>query len=121
VRVLLATGAPLANAARLGARLRAALDGAAPAQLAAVRSRGLWFGLDLHPGARRDARAVCEQLLAAGVLAKDTHERTIRLAPPLTLTTGEADWLLERLLDVLSAPEPLRLAAPPPSPASFAA
>jgi acetylornithine/succinyldiaminopimelate/putrescine aminotransferase len=55
------------------------------------------------------------------VLAKDTHEHTIRLAPPLTLTTGEADWLLERLLDVLSAPERLRLAQAPQRPASFAA
>jgi ornithine--oxo-acid transaminase len=118
---LLATGEPQANAARLGARLRTALDAAAPAELHAIRSRGLWFGLDLHRAGPRDARAVCEQLLAAGVLAKDTHEHTIRLAPPLTLTTAEADWLLERLLGVLGAAEPLRLAAPPLGPASFAA
>jgi ornithine--oxo-acid transaminase len=118
---LLATGEPQANAARLGTRMRAALDAAAPAELAAIRSRGLWFGLDLHEGGRRDGRAVCEQLLGAGVLAKDTHEHTIRLAPPLTLTTDEADWLLERLLDVLTAPELLRVAAPPQHPASFAA
>jgi ornithine--oxo-acid transaminase len=118
---LLATGEPQANAARVGARLRAGLDAAAPAELAAVRSRGLWFGLDLHPGGRRDGRAVCEQLLAAGVLAKDTHEHTIRLAPPLTITGDEADWLLERLLDVLTAPERLPVAAAPRHPASFAA
>jgi ornithine--oxo-acid transaminase len=118
---LLATGEPQANAARLGARLRAALDAAAPPELAAIRSRGLWFGLDVHPGGRRDARAVCEQLLAAGVLAKDTHEHTIRLAPPLTLSTDEADWLIERLLDVLSSPERLRFPAVPQYPASFAA
>jgi ornithine--oxo-acid transaminase len=118
---LLATGEPQANAARLGARLRAALDAAAPAELVEIRSRGLWFGLDLHPRARRDGRAVCEQLLAAGVLAKDTHEHTIRLAPPLTITTDEADWLVERLLGVLSAPERLRLAQAPQRPASFAA
>jgi ornithine--oxo-acid transaminase len=118
---LLATGEPQANAARLGARLRAALDAAAPAELAAVRSRGLWFGLDLHPAGRRDGRAICEQLLAAGVLAKDTHEHTIRLAPPLTITGDEADWLLECLLDVLTAPEWLTVASPARHPASFAA
>jgi ornithine--oxo-acid transaminase len=118
---LLATGEPQANAARLGIRMRAALDAAAPAALSAVRSRGLWFGLDLDPGAGRSARGACEALLDAGVLAKDAHERTIRLAPPLTLTTAEADWLLERLLAVLDAPQPLRLAAPPPRQASFAA
>jgi acetylornithine/succinyldiaminopimelate/putrescine aminotransferase len=55
------------------------------------------------------------------VLAKDTHEHTLRLAPPLTLTTAEADWLLERLLTVLRTPERLHLAAVPPRPASFAA
>jgi ornithine--oxo-acid transaminase len=116
---LLATGEPQANAARLGARLRAALDAAAPAALSAVRSRGLWFGLDLHP---RDggARQACERLLAAGVLAKDTHEQTVRLAPPLTITDAEADWLVQRLLDTLADTAPLRL-APPQHPSSFAA
>ena len=118
---LLASGEPQANSARLGARLRAGLDGAAGAALSAVRSRGLWFGLDLQPGERRSARDVCEDLLDAGVLAKDTHERTVRLSPPLTITTAETDWLLERLLAVLDAPAPLRLAAPPRGPASFAA
>jgi ornithine--oxo-acid transaminase len=100
---LLASGEPQANAARLGARLRAGLDAArsrAPA-LAAIRSRGLWFGLDVH-ASHGSARAVCERLLAVGVLAKDTHEQTVRLAPPLTITAAEADWLLERLLGVLA-------------------
>ena len=87
-----------------------------------IRSRGLWFGLDLEPDGP-PAREACERLLEQGVLAKDTHERTIRLAPPLTITDAEADWLIERLLDVLGAAPSLRLAAaaPPPSPASFAA
>jgi ornithine--oxo-acid transaminase len=96
---LLATGEPQANAARIGARLRAGLDAAAA--LSAIRSRGLWFGLDLDPAQRLSARAACERLLAHGVLAKDTHEHTIRLAPPLTITEAEADWLLGRVLDVL--------------------
>ena len=97
---LLRTGEPQANAALMGDRLRAGLDAAAPAALTAIRSRGLWFGLDLGV-AQRSARSACEHLLERGVLAKDTHERTIRLAPPLTITTAEADWLLERLLEVL--------------------
>ncbi len=121
---LLCSGEPQANAARVGARLRAGIDAASPASLAAVRSRGLWFGLDLAPG-ECNARAACELLLAQGVLAKDTHERTIRLAPPLTITDAEADWLLERLLCVLGGAQPLRLAhnvhTSPVSKASFAA
>ena len=99
---LLATGEPQANAARLGARLRAGIAAAAPAALAAVRSRGLWFGMDLHPG-HGDARAACDRLLEVGVLAKDTHGQTLRLSPPLTITDADADWLLDRLLDVLAA------------------
>ena len=55
---LLATGEPQANAARLGARLRAGIDAAAPPALAAVRSRGLWFGLDVHAGPRQRPRGV---------------------------------------------------------------
>jgi ornithine--oxo-acid transaminase len=106
----------------MGARLRAALDAAAPPALREIRSRGLWFGLDLAAGSP-DARAACERLLAHGVLAKDTHERTIRLAPPLTIGAAEADWLLDGLLAVLGevVPAARTRAAPPPSPASFAA
>ncbi len=117
---LLATGEPQANAARVGARLRAALDVAAPPALSAIRSRGLWFGLDLH-SRHGSARAACERLLAAGVLAKDTHEQTVRLAPPLTITVAESDWLLERLLGTLAAHERLRLATARPQASSFAA
>jgi ornithine--oxo-acid transaminase len=121
---LLAGGEPQANARLVGARLRTGLDAAAPPAIAAIRSRGLWFGLDLAAG-EPSARAACERLLEHGVLAKDTHERTIRLAPPLTITDAEADWLLERLLAVLGDGRALRLAQPavatPPHPASFAA
>jgi len=118
---LLATGEPQANAARMGDRLRAALDAAAPPALREVRSRGLWLGLDLDPAAQ-DGRTACEALLARGVLAKDTHERTIRLAPPLTIAAAEVDWLLDGLLAVLGESSPVRLAAPAPlRPASFAA
>ena len=108
---LLATGEPQACAARTGARMRAGLDGAAPAALREVRSRGLWFGLDLDP-AGPSARALCERLLDHGVLAKDTHEHTIRLAPPLTITDAEADHLLDRLVTALDRPRLHATASP---------
>jgi ornithine--oxo-acid transaminase len=54
------------------------------------------------------------------VLAKDTHEQTVRLAPPLTIGDAETDWLIERLLDTLGANTSLRL-APAPEASSFAA
>ncbi len=57
----------------------------------AVRCRGLWAGVDIDP-ALMTGRELCEALLRRGVLAKDTHGSTIRLAPPLVAT--EDDVLL---------------------------
>ena len=65
-----------------------------------IRGRGLWAGIQLTPEAR-PARKTAERLLEAGILAKDTHESTIRLAPPLTITREELDWALERILPTL--------------------
>jgi ornithine--oxo-acid transaminase len=65
-----------------------------------IRGRGLWIGIELAPEAGT-ARAACERLLAEGILAKDTHETTIRLAPPLVITRDELGWALERIVPVL--------------------
>jgi ornithine--oxo-acid transaminase len=67
-----------------------------------IRGRGLWAGIQLIPEAR-PARKTAERLLGAGILAKDTHESTIRLAPPLTITREELDWALERILPTLGS------------------
>jgi ornithine--oxo-acid transaminase len=48
-----------------------------------------------------DGRAVCERLAALGVLAKETHGSTIRLAPPLVITEDELAWGLERFGEAL--------------------
>jgi ornithine--oxo-acid transaminase len=61
----------------------------------AVRTRGLWAGVDVDP-AVGTAREVCLRLMDEGVLAKDTHGQTVRLAPPIVI--DEAD--LEHALDV---------------------
>ena len=39
----------------------------------------------------------CERLAARGVLAKDTHGTTIRLAPPLVISEEDLDWALDQL------------------------
>jgi ornithine--oxo-acid transaminase len=93
---LLATGEYQARARTLGERLRSALDGFIGHGLTEVRGRGLWFGLDVDP-AVGSARQVCERLVAHGVLAKDTHESTVRLAPPLVITAEQVDQLVEAL------------------------
>ncbi|MCM3661657.1 ornithine--oxo-acid transaminase [Georgenia satyanarayanai] len=60
------------------------------------RVRGLWAGIDLDPRVA-SGRRLCEELQHHGVLAKDTHGATIRLAPPLVVTEEELVWMMERL------------------------
>ena len=98
---LLADGTLERDAAVLGARFRDSVRGASHPGVAAIRQRGLWAGVDLHEGTAT-ARRVCERLLAAGVLANETHDRTIRFAPPLTTRSDELEWLLERVNGVLA-------------------
>jgi ornithine--oxo-acid transaminase len=67
-----------------------------------VRGKGLLIGVELVPEAG-DARRYCEALKERGVLCKETHEHTIRFAPPLVITREEIDWALERIEAVLSS------------------
>jgi ornithine--oxo-acid transaminase len=68
--------------------------------VAEIRGRGLLVGIEIAASAGT-ARAYCERLAERGVLAKDTHEQVIRLAPPLTVERAELDWLVEQLRTVL--------------------
>jgi ornithine--oxo-acid transaminase len=88
------------RAAELGAQLEKGLAPLVGHGLEAIRVRGLWAGLDVEPGGP-SGREVCERLLERGILAKDTHGSTIRLAPPLVITEDELDRLLEAVTDVL--------------------
>lgn len=97
---LLRTGEYQRRSAELGAWLIERLRAADIPTVREVRGRGLWVGIELAPEAGA-ARAACERLLAEGVLAKDTHETTIRLAPPLVITEDELEWALERIIPVL--------------------
>ena len=91
------------RSAELGSWLIAALREAAVPTVAEVRGRGLWVGIDLVPSAG-SARSACERLMERGILAKDTHERTIRLAPPLVIDRSDLEWALGQVVDVLSTP-----------------
>lgn len=64
-----------------------------------VRGRGLFIGVELTG----KARPYCEALKSQGLLCKETHENTIRFAPPLVITREELDWALERIRSVLGA------------------
>ena len=63
-----------------------------------VRGRGLFIGLELTT----KARPYCEQLKDLGVLCKETHDHTIRFAPPLVITKDELDWALEKISQVFA-------------------
>ena len=97
---MLATGEWQERAARLGDRLREGLDALVGQGVVTVRGAGLWMGVDIDP-AVGTGRAVCEELMRRGVLAKDTHGSTIRLAPPLVITEAEVDELVSTLAAVL--------------------
>ena len=88
------------NAAQVGDRLKARLAAISAASVKEVRGRGLMLAVELHAGAG-GARPVCEALQARGLLAKETHEHTIRIAPPLILTADQADWIGDQFEAVL--------------------
>jgi ornithine--oxo-acid transaminase len=99
LRVLVEEGM-VENAARVGDRLHAALASIRADSVKDVRGRGLMLAVELHAEAG-GARRVCEALQARGLLAKETHAHTIRIAPPLILTDDQADWIAEQFEAVL--------------------
>jgi ornithine--oxo-acid transaminase len=101
VVALLRTGEYQARAASLGERLHTRLAPLLGHGLVAVRGRGLWAGIDIDPGLMTGRRA-CERLAERGVLAKDTHDSTIRLAPPLVIEPADVDWAVDQLAAVLT-------------------
>ncbi|GAB3258573.1 ornithine--oxo-acid transaminase [Alteromonas gracilis] len=97
---MLATGEFQARAEKLGAYLEQGLSQMVGHGLTEVRVRGLWAGIDIDP-AVATGRQVTEGLLAQGVLAKEAHGQTVRLAPPLVATEEDLDVLLAAFATVL--------------------
>lgn len=57
-----------------------------------VRGRGLLIAMELNEPARK----YCERLFKDyGILVKETHENTIRIAPPLIIKKDEVDIIIE--------------------------
>ncbi|MCA0296152.1 MAG: ornithine--oxo-acid transaminase [Actinobacteria bacterium] len=98
---LLETGEMQARSRELGAHLHDRLTALVGRGVTAVRGIGLWAGVDVDP-ALGSARSICERLLDRGVIAKDTHGQTIRLAPPLVITVEELDSAVDALTEVLA-------------------
>ncbi|WP_448808233.1 ornithine--oxo-acid transaminase [Agromyces bauzanensis] len=98
---MLASGEPQERARVLGAHLHERLDALVGRGVVAVRGAGLWAGIDIDPGLAT-GREVCEALMRRGVLAKDTHGSTIRLAPPIVVEQQDLDWAVDQLEAVLA-------------------
>ncbi len=98
---LLETGEFQRRAAELGVVLREGLEALVGKGVTGFRSRGLWAGVDVDP-ALGTGREVSERLMREGILVKDTHGSTVRLAPPLTVTADELREALRTLEKVLS-------------------
>ncbi|MEW2635728.1 ornithine--oxo-acid transaminase [Streptomyces sp. NPDC048389] len=102
VIAMLRTGEFQRRAAELGEHLHrelALLSGSGA--VTAVRGRGLWAGVDIAPE-HGTGREVSEKLVDLGVLVKDTHGPTIRIAPPLVISKEDLDWGLDRIRAALS-------------------
>ncbi|MCH7591647.1 MAG: ornithine--oxo-acid transaminase [Planctomycetes bacterium] len=89
------------NATEQGAYLLERIRALRTDKIREIRGRGLWIGIDFEASAGK-ARVFCEKLMQEGMLCKDTHEQTMRLAPPLCITREELDWALERLERVIA-------------------
>jgi ornithine--oxo-acid transaminase len=98
---LLSTGEYQERSRTLGARMHERLGSLVGRGVVGVRGAGLWAGIDVDP-ARGTGREVCEELAARGVLAKDTHGSTVRLAPPLVIAEDDLEFALDQLEAVVT-------------------
>jgi ornithine--oxo-acid transaminase len=98
---LLRTGEMQARSTDLGAHLHARLGELVGSGLAEVRGRGLWAGAELAPHIGL-GRPISEELARRGILVKETHDTTLRFAPPIVITRDEIDRSVDTLADVLA-------------------
>jgi ornithine--oxo-acid transaminase len=89
------------NSAKMGEYFMDQLKGIQSPYIKEVRGKGLMIGVELVPEAG-GARHFCEALMARGLLCKETHEDTVRFAPPLIIKKEEVDWALERIEPVFT-------------------
>jgi ornithine--oxo-acid transaminase len=81
------------RSAELGAYFLGLLQSMRSPDLKEIRGKGLWIGIELLS----PARPYCEAWKDVGILCKETHDRVIRIAPPLTITREEIDWAFGRI------------------------
>jgi len=87
------------RSAELGAYFVDRLKALRSPHVSEVRGLGLWIGIELN----KPARPFCEALKEQGILCKETHEKVIRIAPPLVITREEIGWAFDRIKNVLES------------------
>jgi ornithine--oxo-acid transaminase len=87
------------RSAELGAYFVDRLKALRSPHVSEVRGLGLWIGIELN----KPARPFCEALKEQGILCKETHEKVIRIAPPLIITREEIGWAFDRIKNVLES------------------
>jgi acetylornithine/N-succinyldiaminopimelate aminotransferase len=89
----------LANAAKVGAHLRAALERelAGVAGVKEIRGQGLMVGIELD----RSCGVIMNRALDAGLLLSVTADSVVRLVPPLIITEAEADEIVAILAPII--------------------
>ena len=85
------------RSAELGAYFLGLLQTLQSRDVKEVRGKGLWIAIEL----RSPARPYCEALMEEHILCKETHDRVLRIAPPLVITRQEIDWAFERISRVI--------------------
>ncbi len=97
---LLKTGEFQERSRELGAHLHGRLGELVGNGLAEVRGRGLWAGIDIAPGGP-SGREASTALAERGVLCKETHDHTLRIAPPLVISREELDRGIDAITEVV--------------------
>ena len=90
------------NASEMGDYFLAGLKKIQSPHIKEVRGRGLMLAMELIQETG-GARPFCYKLADRGMLCKETHENTIRFAPPLVIKKEEVDWALEQIDAVMKA------------------
>lgn len=86
---------------KLGEKFRKTLENLPKHIVKEVRGRGLLNAIELQPEAG-DGHFYVEVLAKMGLLSKETHQNTLRFAPPLTIEESSLDYALDILLKVFS-------------------
>lgn len=94
----------------LGERLLAGLRAIDSPLIREVRGRGLLVGIEVDP-ARVDARTLCLDLLARGILTLDTHKTVLRFAPPLVIDAEKIDWAVAQVREAFESRQSARRVA----------